>query len=416
MFRASNSLFCTAVSTWFSDNFEKPSPIQEAAWPVIRGGSNCLLFAPTGSGKTFAAFLTLIDSLARRGYRCELEDTIYAVYVTPLKALGNDIHRNLLVPLSEIRKRDPDFPDIQVAVRTGDTSQNERARMVRKAPHILITTPESLYLVLGSSRLAKALESVTTVIVDEVHSLCDNKRGVHLAVSLERLVDRIGGDFQRIGCSATMHPLDEIARYLVGNDDRGNQRHCEIITAGMRKRFDLQVRVPLPDLLAANNTSLWNSAYEILQEEIDSHDTTLVFCNSRYRAEKTALHLKEAAGESSRIGVHHGSMEKGVRFEVEKRLKRGDLKALVATSSLELGIDIGSVNLVYHLESPKTIASGLQRVGRAGHLLDSTSKGRILIFDRDELMESAAICRAMATGELDKIRIPSLDSHRTLFY
>lgn len=403
--------FCSAVAHWFDAAFTEPSPIQKMAWPKIRSGENCLLLAPTGSGKTFAAFLTLIDGLARLGYNGCLENTIYAIYITPLKALGNDIHRNLLGPLSEIGKQDADFPNIEVAVRSGDTPQNERARMTRKPPHILITTPESLYLILGSKRIAWALESVQTVIVDEVHSLCDNKRGVHLAVSLERLEERTAKSFQRIGCSATMNPVEEIARYLAGYDTRGDERPCTILDVGAGKQFDLQVKVPLPEFLAANNTSLWNSAYEILQEEIKAHDTTLVFCNSIYRAEKTALHLNEVAGGVSDIGVHHGSIAKEVRLDVEARLKAGQLKALLATSSLELGIDIGSVNLVYHLESPKTVASGLQRVGRAGHLLDTTSKGRILIFDRDELVEAAVICRAMADGEVDRARIPkgSLD-------
>ena len=402
--------FCPAIEGWFSEKFVTPAPIQKLAWPRIRAGKSCLLLAPTGSGKTFASFLTIIDSLARLGLAGKLEDTIYAVYITPLKALGNDIRRNLIQPLEEIRAQNPDFPDIRVAIRTGDTTQAERAKMTRNPPHILITTPESLFLLLGSKRIAWALESVRTVIVDEVHSLCDNKRGIHLALSLERLEERVAANnltpLQRIGCSATMNPLEEIARYLVGYDDNRAERPCEIIDAGAGNQYDIRVEVPVSEFLSTNNTSLWNSAFEILTKEINAHDTTLVFCNSRYRAEKTALLLGEMAKENRHVGVHHGSMAKEVRFETEERLKNGELKALVATSSLELGIDVGAVNLVYHLESPKTVASGLQRVGRAGHLLDATSKGRILIFDRDELAEAAVICRAMLDGEVDSVRIP----------
>jgi ATP-dependent helicase Lhr and Lhr-like helicase len=397
--------FRADISRWFTDTFAGESPIQKLAWPVIHRGESCLLTAPTGSGKTFAAFLSLIDTLARMGSRGELADTIYAVYITPLKALGNDIHRNLLQPLQELKDRDPAFPDIRVAVRSGDTPQSERARMVRRPPHILITTPESLFLVLGSKRLAPALASVRTVIVDEVHALCSDKRGVHLAVSLERLEERTGG-MQRLGCSATINPLEDVALYLGGFDDTGQPRPCRIIDAGVRKRLDVKVAVPSRDMVTMNNTSLWNSAYEILQDEIAAHDTTLIFCNSRYKAERTSLHLSESGGSAAPIGVHHGSVSKELRLEMEAKLKAGDLKALVTTSSLELGIDIGSVNLVYQLESPKSVAAALQRIGRSGHLLDATSTGRILVFDRDELAEAAAISKAMVAGDVDEIAIP----------
>ncbi len=377
------------------------------AWPAIRRGESTLLLAPTGSGKTLAAFLCAIDDLCRRGLRGGLADGVHVLYITPLKALGNDIHRNLLEPLAGIRARArDDLPEIRVAVRTGDTPQSERAQMVRRPPHILITTPESLYLLLGSQRFAWALETVRTVIVDEVHSLCDNKRGVHLAVSLERLEERVRGPLQRVGCSATLSPIEEIAAFLVGSDDRGRTRPCRVLNAGMRKDLDVRVRAPLPDFLEAGNTALWASAYEVLLDEIARHDTTLVFCNSRYKAERTALRLGELAGEGVRVGVHHGSMSKETRLEAEEALKAGRLDALVATASLELGIDIGSVDLVYQLESPRSVATGLQRVGRAGHLLDATSEGRVLIFDRDELVEAGAICRAMVAGEVDDVHLP----------
>ncbi|KKK54145.1 hypothetical protein LCGC14_3087680, partial [marine sediment metagenome] len=266
-------------------------------------------------------------------------------------------------------------------------------------------TPESLYALLTSDSARATLRSVRYVIVDEIHALAGNKRGVHLAVSLERLAERVTGPLQRIGCSATLSPLEDIAAFLVGRDERG-PRPCTIVNAGMRKDLDVQVMAPLPDFLEAGNNALWSSAYELLCKEIAAHDTTLVFCNSRYKAERTSLRLGELAGEDVRIGVHHGSMSKEIRLEAEDDLKAGRLDALVATASLELGIDIGSVDLVCQLESPKSVATGLQRIGRAGHLLDRTSKGRVMVFQRDELMEAAAICRAMSEGKMDNIRIP----------
>jgi len=399
--------FLPPVARWFSKTFAAPSPAQTLAWPAIRGGENVLLLAPTGSGKTLAAFLCAIDDLFRRARGGELPDGVQVLYISPLKALGNDIHRNLLEPLEGVRKASRGrLPELRVAVRTGDTPQSERARMVRNPPHILITTPESLYLLLGSARMAPALESIRTVIVDEVHALCDNKRGVHLAVSVERFALRARGPLQRIGCSATLSPLDEIAGFLVGRDQKGRPRPCTILNAGMRRDLDVEVIAPLPDFLEAGNTALWASAYERLLDEIKRHDTTLIFCNSRYKAERTALRLGELAEGAARIGVHHGSMSKERRLEAEDELKAGGLDALVATASLELGIDIGSVNLVCQLESSKSVATGLQRIGRAGHLLDATSKGRVLIFDRDELSEAAAICKAMLSGEIDAVRLP----------
>jgi|TARA_B100000315_G_scaffold43871_2_gene38827 ATP-dependent Lhr-like helicase len=399
--------FLPCVSGWFRDRFESPSLAQKLAWPVLRRGKNTLLLAPTGSGKTLAAFLTAIDSLYRRAQSDELEQGIQVLYISPLKALGNDIHKNLLEPLDGIQQRaDDELAEIQVAVRTGDTTQNERARMVRRPPHILITTPESLYLLLGSKRMRPHLRSVRTVIVDEVHDLCSNKRGVHLAISLERLAELADEPLQRIGCSATLNPLEEIAAFLVGRSRDGSARPCSILNAGIRKDLDIQVRAPLPDFLEASNTALWSSAYELLLEDIADHDTTLVFTNSRYKAERTALHLSESSGSNVRIGAHHGSMSKDTRLKMEDALKSGKLDALVATSSLELGIDIGSVDIVYQLESPKSVAAGLQRVGRAGHLLDATSQGRVLVFERDELLEAGAIFRAMKSGELDAVRMP----------
>jgi ATP-dependent Lhr-like helicase len=374
---------------------------------VLGDEQSALLIAPTGSGKTLAAFLSSIDRLCRQALADELTDGVQTLYITPLKALGNDIERNLLAPLAEIQQiGGPAIGNIRVAVRSGDTPQNERQRMIRKPPHILITTPESLYLLLGSKLMADALSTVRTVIVDEVHAMCDNKRGVHLSISLERLQNRVPHPLQRIGCSATTSPIEEVAAFLTGCDD-GKPRPCTILDAGARRDLDVEVAAPVADFLAASHTALWASAYERLLDEIRAHRTTLIFCNSRYKAERTALHLRQLADENVRIGVHHGSMSKEERLDAEARLKAGELDALVATSSLELGIDVGAIDLVYQLESPKSVAAGLQRVGRAGHLLDRTSKGRILVFERDELFEAAVVCRDMVDGRIDDLRIPA---------
>jgi len=394
--------FLPPVRAWFERTFERPSPAQIQAWPVIRRGENTLLLAPTGSGKTLAAFLCAIDDLVRKDRAGDLTDAIHVLYITPLKALGNDIQRNLIHPLEGIEGADR----IRTAVRTGDTPQSERAKMVRHPPHILITTPESLYLLLQSAQIRDALRTIRTVIVDEVHALCDNKRGVHLSVSLERLERHVDGPLQRVGCSATLSPLKEIAAFLVGRAGKTRRRPCTVVDAGMRKDLDVRVMAPLADLVEAGNTALWASAYDLLVEEVSDHTTTLVFCNSRYKAERTGLRLTELAGEDVRLSVHHGSMARERRLVAEEDLKSGRLDALVATTSLELGIDIGSVDLVYQLESPKSVSTGLQRIGRAGHLLDATSKGRILVFERDELLEAAAICRAMVEGKIDAVRIP----------
>ena len=413
--------FLPAVRRWFVKTFDAPSPAQLKAWPVIRRGDNTLLLAPTGSGKTLAAFMCAIDDLYRQSLAGELADGVNVLYVTPLKALGNDIHKNLMLPLAGIGKQArgklAEAPAIRVAVRTGDTPQAERQRMIRRPPHILITTPESLYLMLGSMHMAPKLRSVRTVIVDEVHSLCDNKRGVHLSISLERLNELADRPIQRVGCSATLRPLDQIAAFLVGGNDAGRPRPCTIVDAGMRKDLDVTVMAPVRDFLEASNQAMWSSAYELLLSEIGEHATTLVFCNSRYKAERTSLRMGDLLANRAEqdsdntpraphIGVHHGSMSRESRLEAEDDLKSGRLDALIATSSLELGIDIGSVDLVYQLESVKSVATGLQRIGRAGHLLDHTSKGRVLVFDRDDLLEAAAVARAMVRGQIDAIEIP----------
>jgi len=327
-----------------------------------------------------------------------------------------------------------DVPDIRSEVRTGDTTRKQRAAMARRPPHILITTPESLFIILSTAKFREAFRGVRYVIVDEIHAISDNKRGVHLALSLERLAHLVqtrpteetvgdasgtppvpvqtaalasGRDFVRIGLSATQNPLDEISRFLVGQNGDGTPRPCEIVDVGGRKDLDVGVISPVDNLLEAHFDAIWGSVYDRLLRLIQGHETTLVFANSRYKTERTALRLTELSGNGDiSIGSHHGSMSKRVRLSVENRLKRGDLDALVSTSTLELGIDVGTIDLVCQIQSPKSVSSGMQRIGRSGHLLDATSKGRLLVVDRDDLVESAVLVRAILDGSIDKNRVP----------
>jgi ATP-dependent Lhr-like helicase len=405
--------------------FDAPTEAQRLAWPVIATGHNTLVFSPTGSGKTLAAFLWAINELVELASRGELPATPYVVYVSPLRALANDIEKNLLRPLEEMRERAEEqgvpFPDIRVGVRTGDTLVQDRRRMLRRPPQILITTPESLYLLLTSS-FREHLRAVRYVIVDEIHYLCGDKRGAHLAVTLERLEEllREGGQAEagtdsrpsplvRIGLSATQSPVKEIARFLVGSENEGEARDCTIVDLGVRRDIDLQVIAPVPNLAEAKPEDVWEAIYEQLLDLIVSHRTTLVFCNTRHLTERVAAKLNMLAEEREvevRIGAHHGSMSRALRLEMEEELKSGALRAIVATSSLELGIDIGHLDLVCQVESPKSVAAGLQRVGRAGHLLGLTSKGRLFTTSRDDLVEMAVIAREMLAGRLDPVHIP----------
>ena len=406
-----SSLFEPYVWAWFEKTFGAPSPPQTAAWPAIARGQNTLIFSPTGSGKTLAAFLWCINELFRTGSRGELDDRIYVLYVSPLKALNNDIQKNLVEPLRGIQraaaKAGVDVPEVRSAVRTGDTSPRDRQAMSRRPPHIFITTPESLFIILSTQKFREAFRTVRYVIVDEIHAMSDNKRGVHLSLSLERLEALCGRPFVRIGLSATQKPLDAIASFLVGAGDDGQPRPCQIVDIGARKNLDVRVISPVDNLLEAHFDAIWGSAYAHLIDHVHAHDTTLVFTNSRYKTERTALRLNELSAEDPvAVGAHHGSMSKQVRLDMENRLKKGGLDALVATSSLELGIDVGSIDLVCQIESPKSVSKGMQRIGRAGHLLDATSKGRLLVTDRDDLVESAVLVKAILDGEIDTTRIP----------
>jgi ATP-dependent helicase Lhr and Lhr-like helicase len=399
--------FHSAVQRWFESRFQQPTEPQRRAWPVIQQGGDVLIAAPTGSGKTFAAFLSAIDGLVRQGLQGELRDETQVVYVSPLKALSNDVQKNLSEPLAEIRATlaEQGLSDVEVRtlVRTGDTPQSERQAMLRQPPHILVTTPESLYLILTSERAREMLRSVRTVIVDEIHAVARDKRGSHLALSLARLDALIGKRPQRIGLSATQRPIEEIAQFLVGT----GQAQPTIVDAGHIRTLDLELEIPSSPLEAVMSAEVWEELNSRIAELITQHRTTLVFVNTRRLAERLAMQLSERIeGGAASVTSHHGSLSREKRFEAEARLKKGELKALVATASLELGIDIGSVDLVIQVGSTRSIATLLQRVGRAGHRLGAVPKGRVFPLSRDELIECAALLRATREGRLDRLIIP----------
>ena len=397
--------FHPAVRTWFERRFGAPTDAQAGGWPLIRERRNTLVIAPTGSGKTLAAFLAGIDELVHRAEAGELADETAVVYVSPLKALGNDIQRNLETPLQEMLEVADELgvqlPAIRTAVRTGDTPQSQRQAMVRRPPHILITTPESLYLLLTAERGREMLRNVRTVIVDEVHALARDRRGSHLALSLARLDHVVRGESPlRVGLSATVKPIDEMARFLVGADGE-----CEIVDLGHQRDIELRVEVPPSDLEAIAPKEQWGEVYARLAELITQHRTTLVFVNTRRMSERVAHNLSERLGEEA-VASHHGSLSKERRLKVEQRLKAGELKALVATASLELGIDIGSIDLVCQVGSPRSIATFLQRIGRSGHALGLRPDGRLFPTTRDELVECAALVRSARAGLLDRVVQP----------
>ncbi|HEX4268399.1 MAG TPA: DEAD/DEAH box helicase, partial [Steroidobacteraceae bacterium] len=405
--------FHPAVNRWLERAFEAPTPAQGQAWPAIQAGRHTLIAAPTGSGKTLAAFLAAIDLLVREALEHGgLRDETYIVYVSPLKALSNDIRRNLEAPLAGIRDelRAMDLPDVEIrtAVRSGDTPQHERQSMRRRPPHIVVTTPESLYILLGSESGRAMLASVRSVIVDEIHAMVGSKRGLHLALSLERLEALAGRRLTRIGLSATQRPIAEVARFLVGTRQlhADGEADCAIIDIGHVRRRDLQIEVPPAPLEAVMSGDVWTQVYDRLSQLAGEHRTTLIFVNTRRHAERVARHLSERMGETL-VAAHHGSMAKELRLAAESRLKRGELKALVATASLELGIDIGDVDLVCQLGSPRSIAALLQRVGRSGHSLGGTPKGRLFPLSRDDLIECAALLDCVRRAELDRLRIPA---------
>jgi ATP-dependent helicase Lhr and Lhr-like helicase len=415
--------FHPAVANWFRRTYSAPTEPQLQAWPVIQSEQHVLIAAPTGSGKTLAAFLAAIDALVRQGVRHQLRDETQVVYVSPLKALSNDIHKNLEEPLSGIRQELAalGFPEVEIRtlVRTGDTPQADRDRMRRKPPHILVTTPESLYILLTSESGRKTLASSRTVIVDEIHALAPNKRGAHLALSLERLEHITGNRLTRVGLSATQKPINEVARFLIGcggrpakdlfegavDADATQPPACAIVDTGHVRRRDLAIEVPEGPLEAVMSGEVWGQLYERLTSLIQEHRSTLVFVNTRRLAERLARALTERLGEEQ-VTSHHGSLAREQRLNAEQKLKRGELKALVATSSLELGIDIGHVDLVCQIATPRSISALLQRVGRSGHAVGGLPKGRIFPVSRDDLVECTALLDAVRREELDRLHIP----------
>ncbi|HEX6004578.1 MAG TPA: DEAD/DEAH box helicase, partial [Burkholderiales bacterium] len=413
--------FHPVIARWWRDHFSRtaagaqhvlpPTPAQLEGWRAIRSGRNALIAAPTGSGKTLAAFLTAIDELLREGVaRGALPDEVRVVYVSPLKALSADIHKNLAEPRREIRRiaEESGLPPLRItaAVRSGDTPPGERAAMLRTPPHILVTTPESLYLLLTAERSREMLRTTRVVIVDEIHAVLESRRGAHLALTLERLDHVCGRRLQRIGLSATQKPISEVAQFLIGDAERD----CAVVNHGHRRALDLAIEVPRSALEAVMAAEVWQEVYERLVQLVEAHRTTLIMVNTRRLAERMAFHLSERLG-AGRVAAHHGSLSKDARLDAEARLRDGRLKVMVATASLELGIDIGHVDLVCQISSPNRIATLLQRVGRSGHTVGGTPKGRLFPLTRDDLVECAAMVRAVKDGELDRIRIPerSLD-------
>jgi ATP-dependent Lhr-like helicase len=403
-------LFHPVLAAWFAARFGAPTPAQEAAWPAIQSGRHTLIAAPTGSGKTLAAFLAAIDSLLREGLAGELPDQTQVVYVSPLKALSNDIRKNLEVPLAGIRDElaARGLPDVEIRswVRTGDTPTAERESARRRPPHIVVTTPESLYILLGSQSGRTMLSTTRWVIVDEIHAMAGSKRGAHLALSLERLSALCEDRLLRIGLSATQKPIETVASLLVGAKPDGSPAaEVAIVDTGHQRPRDLAIEVPEAPLEAVMSMEVWQLVYDRLVRLVEEHRTTLVFVNTRRMAERVARQLSERLGEVV-VAAHHGSLAKEQRLLAEQRLKRGDLKVLVATASLELGIDIGDVDLVCQLGSPRSISSFLQRVGRSGHAVGGTPKGRLFPLSRDELVECTALIDSVHRGELDLLTVP----------
>jgi ATP-dependent Lhr-like helicase len=389
--------FHPTIQRWFSERFGEPTEPQAQGWPAIRERSHTLISAPTGMGKTLAGYLAAIDSLARQGP--DLPDQTQVLYVSPLRALSNDVQKNLQGPLGDLASMDPFFPEIRVQVRTGDTPQRDRAAMIRRHPHILVTTPESLYILLTSNGGRQMLKNVKTTIVDEIHALARDKRGSHMSLSLERL-EVLAGPFQRIGLSATQKPLSEVGKFLVGVG-----RECTLVDVGHRREMDVAIEVPPSPLATVCSHEQWDEIYTRIAKLIDEHRTTLIFVNTRKMAERITARLTDVMGEE-KVTCHHSSLSKERRLDAESRLKAGSLKALVATASLELGIDIGDVDLVIQVGATRAIATFLQRVGRSGHAIRRLPKGRLFPLTVDELVEAAALLRAMGKGQLDRTPQP----------
>jgi len=395
------------ISKWFFNRFKEFSLPQLYGVMEVHNHNNVLISAPTGSTKTLTSFLSVLNELVNLSEKNELEDKVYCIYISPLKALNNDIGVNLIEPLKDMEKQAEKELGIRVGVRTGDTTQKERAAMLKKSPHILITTPESLAIILNSPKFLEKLNNLKWVIVDEIHALADSKRGTHLSLTLERLQYSTKSDFARIGLSATISPLEEIAKYLVGYN-KDELRDCKIVDVQFLKKMDLKVLSPAPDLINITHEKLHSKMYELIDSLIQDHKTTLIFTNTRSATERVVNYLKDKfpGNYTENIGAHHGSLSKAHRQNLEKRLREGKLKVVVCSTSLELGIDIGFIDLVILLGSPKSVARGLQRIGRSGHKLHEEAKGRIIVLDRDDLIENGVLLKSAIEKKIDNIHIP----------
>ena len=397
--------FHPLVQEWFRDRFSRPTEPQIRSWPLIRAGGDVLVSAPTGSGKTLAAFLSCLDDLVCKAAAGTLPEETLVVYVSPLKALTNDVRKNLELPLAELQVRAVErglaLSEIRTAVRTGDTPASERQKMLRKPPHVLVTTPESLYILLTAAKSRELFRNVSTIVVDEIHAMANSKRGSHLALTLALLDDLVvsGGapKPQRIGLSATIRPLERVATFLSPT--------AEIVDVGSRREMDLSVEVPSDELGAVASGEMWQEIYDKLAALVQANRTTLIFVPTRRMSERVAFALTERLGEGI-VMPHHGSLSREGRFEAENRLKNGELRGVVATASLELGIDIGTIDLVVQLGSPRSIATALQRIGRSGHWVGAKPRGKIFATTRDELIECAALVRSLRGGEMDALCIP----------
>lgn len=414
--------FNPLIKKWWKGKYANFSPPQKYSIVNIHSRENTLISSPTGSGKTLSAFTAILNELTDKSMKGELEDRVYCIYISPLKALGNDIRKNLEEPLEEINnlyKEEYGGKDIgiRVGVRSGDTTANEKSKMLRKPPHILLTTPESFAIMLTTKKFREKLEEADWTIIDEIHSIADSKRGVHLSISLERLSK--SKEMCRIGLSATVSPLENVAKYLAGLEDPDKEiyRHCNIVDVNYMKSQELKVLSPVENLIRTDFSKIQEETYKKMDELIQSHKTTLIFTNTRGATERVVHHLKnrfpknyievDEEGENTNyIGAHHSSLSYEHRLNIENKLKNGELKAVVSSTSLELGIDIGSIDLVILLGSPKSVARALQRIGRSGHKLDDKSKGRIIVMDRDDLVECSVLLKAATDKKIDKIKIP----------
>lgn len=399
------------VRAWFTKSFARLTPPQEYSFKLISEGNNVIITAPTGSGKTLAGFLAILNELFKLGEEGLLEESIYCIYISPLKALDNDVQKNLLIPLKEIREiaysMGKELPEVRIALRTGDVPAKEKQKQLKTPPHILITTPESLAVMLNAPKFSYFFRTIRFVVIDEIHELASSKRGVHLSLSLERLQNIAEMEFVRIGMGATLHPLEEAAKFLVGYDNK--LRDCKIVDVSWHKPYDLKVLCPVDDIVHTSAEKLNVAMYNLLDALISDHTTTLVFTNTRSGTERIVYQLKERWKHKyteETIGAHHGSLSREIRLDVEERLKKGLLKAVISSTSLELGIDIGYVDLVVQIGSPKSVTRAIQRIGRSGHRFGDVARGRIIALDRDDLIECSVMLKCAKQRKLDEVQIP----------